>query len=606
MSDALFFGAERAVEDVIEQILHHGSEMLYQNYLAFKCFRLAADNASEMLCAELVMRNPCHDLGELQEDPVELFGRNVEGLIAMRDAGCLLAPHGFLVSEEKETWSLELEPSAPRIDSWARLVVPKRTKNRSLNATPRTASGKERKPSRGTMVPSKNTSMIRGTRAQRNSLSDDAELSTPDVDVTLCMSRAVPLAPVEEQYDAETEMIREQKEYEERMRHLQKMQRLEEQREAARMEAARNMYAKELKGKQVSYDSDGNVILVQSVAPERLPNPNPVTSFRVNTKNTSPKTERRGTGSMTRSQELEEASRRRQKRSSELPQLRRMSAERDSKRETADVVFRRLAINQPSMMEAMNMAPGVQLNEKGKTKKGQNQEQVKRDLKSKGQISRKEYMAMIKEEEKNQDQSKGDDHDSDADEHPQSALEALDRTRPVGKEYPRQPARSSSDAAMPVQRNVNAPLRSVMSDSRLAAPQPAEAPHHPAPPSSLRNGPSLQPAPPPSVHNPRMKSNAVGDRIGPRDRLPNMGMRHPENLRMHPLPNVRGGGRMLRGNEAALKAMQAHAAWARQPQRQEPPHGAEPRRGSGSRTVDYTTSRGEIVDLSGVLIGARS
>lgn len=514
MTDGFFNNAERAAEYVIERILHNGGEMLYHNYLAHKCFHFAAHEwTREQLSTELVLRFMRHDTGE--------------------------AP------DEQDLWDLEPEPVSASVDSWARGVIPKRKKKRSMPPTPRSALTKERKPSRGGGGP-------------RSSLLQDGMID-PDVTLRMSQPRAVPLRIVEEN-DEEADVIREKKEYEERIRNLQQQQLLERKKKEA-LEAARRAQLQiefqRDKHKQVTYDSEGNKILVQNVALERLPNANPVTHFSVNTK------PRRN---MTLTQDIEETSRP-QKRSSGLPPLRRIS---EAKRLPVNPHYQKTATQQPSMVEAMNMAPGVQLHEKGKSKKGESAEQIKKELKKKGQISRQDYMAMFKDKEE------GDNDEDDA-YSGQSILIDLDNTRPsldkamnVQPVHQNEPAGIVSEVSMPA-KAANVP-QSGVSGSRLA-PQSASASVQlqPAPPSTVKQGSPLEPAPPPTVHSSRNKANAVGQRIGARDRLPNMGLRHPSSMRsMRPqsLPQLSGvpsgdagGGRIVRGRSEALKVMQELTGW---------------------------------------------
>lgn len=151
----------------------------------------------------------------------------------------------------------------------------------------------------------------------------------------------------------------------------------EEAEEAARLAQVKD----QMKNKPFTYDSNGDVIWIQPPQVHKLPNANPAPTFTcskeppVHDEKSDRKNGRAGSN---------------QRRGSLSRGPPKQPREKKEKDEGFVDSFRKFASQQPSMIEAMSLAPGVQLSENGATKRGE----VRRTGNRGDPMTRKDYEAM--------------------------------------------------------------------------------------------------------------------------------------------------------------------------------------------------------------------
>lgn len=408
-----FSAAEIAAQSVLEQVLQEGGKLLYDSYIERKSFSFAANAACEVLVGEMKMCFVRHDAGEerlpskrgtpqtpqanakadltrphsteasigstrgpLESTPrpgsapavAERFTPSPTGLAAVdrkreTEEAISGTTEGVLPDEKlapRDGWLLESEPPRSRIDTWARACVPIRKVLRKAehrkSAVPVKRSG-SRASVGSVSVPGSRSPSRFGVHTLAES-SKEAEVQKPT------RNQQIPLVDEREE-DEEEAMLRELKEREARkMRDDQ----VRTERKAAEAEEAKMAQIKDDKKKQYAYDSDGNVILVQPMQVHRLPNPNPAPTF------------------ICKQEE--------QSQEQKLPEKKPARREKGRKRENSVEFkdgFKKFLSQQPSMMEAMMMSAGVELEENHKTKKGEKAKSNKPST-----MSRKEYEEMTK------------------------------------------------------------------------------------------------------------------------------------------------------------------------------------------------------------------
>lgn len=406
-----FSAAETAAQSVLEQVLQEGGKLLYDSYIERKSFSFAATAACEVLIGELKMCFVRHDLGEDQLSKPGTSSRpgtssksdmarphsTEAGLYSARGAliertlrpGSAPATADRFASSQaaapdhqrKETeeadygeanpgclpdsgkmarrdgWLLETEPPRSRIDTWARACVPIRKvfrKDERKNAPPVKRSGS--RASYGSVsIPGSRSPSRFGAHTVA-----ETETSAPKP----IRNQQIPLVDEREE-DEEEAMLRELKEREARkMRDDQ----VRSERKAAEAEEAKMSQVKDDKKKQFAYDSDGNLILVQPPQVHRLPNPNTAPTF------------------VCKQEEVSQEHR--------VPEKKAARREKGRRRENSVEFkdgFKKFLSQQPSMMEAMVMSPGVELEENHRSKKGEKAKSHKPST-----MSRKEYEEMTK------------------------------------------------------------------------------------------------------------------------------------------------------------------------------------------------------------------
>merc|ERR1719428_1839225 len=131
--------------------------------------------------------------------------------------------------------------------------------------------------------------------------------------------------------------------------------------------AEREMKEKEAKrkgemvNKPYTYDTDGNIIWVQPPVPEKLPNPTPALNYKLKGGKDGP-----SHGAAAGAGAVGEEGRARPK-----PKASPKGRNRGQEKQGFTDSFQRLTSQQPPMMEAMQMSPGVVLGERGRQKRGE-------------------------------------------------------------------------------------------------------------------------------------------------------------------------------------------------------------------------------------------
>jgi hypothetical protein len=183
------------------------------------------------------------------------------------------------------------------------------------------------------------------------------------------------------EYDPEETALRDAKEREaKRKREEDSRQRklAPEQDEVVRVAKVKD----ENKNKPFTFDSNGNIIWVQSLHAEKLPNSaNPIPHY-VLSRETVSMEDRSGTGRQV---------------SSSLRSGKVMIKTPKAKTKDIEMAepFKKFNAQQPPMMDVMKMSPGVQLNERGKTKSG---ESADFGDQARAPMSRQQYAAVVKKE----------------------------------------------------------------------------------------------------------------------------------------------------------------------------------------------------------------
>eukprot|EP00930_Biecheleria_cincta_P071847 TRINITY_DN592_c0_g2_i3.p1 TRINITY_DN592_c0_g2~~TRINITY_DN592_c0_g2_i3.p1 ORF type:complete len:677 (-),score=159.95 TRINITY_DN592_c0_g2_i3:66-2096(-) len=297
--------------------------------------------------------------------------------------------HEEQVGGAKAGWVMESEPPRCRIDTWARARVPIRKKL----VRPQTLADVAKDPRRTDRAGSSKRSQSRassGTVSVSGSRSP-SRFGNPTSPVpegaeargiSLPPSKAQQIPIIDEREEDEEEtMLRELKDREARKVRDEQMR--TERKAAAEMEeAARLAQVKDHeKNKQFTYDTDGNIIWVQPLAVNKLPSTNPAPTFTC-------KEEDLG------SSPPQPAANADAKPPAAPARAPRSNAEGRSKKKHATVEFKdgfkKFPSQQPAMMDAMAMAPGVELQERGKSKKNENK------LSANTNMSRKDYDEMLK------------------------------------------------------------------------------------------------------------------------------------------------------------------------------------------------------------------
>jgi len=271
----------------------------------------------------------------------------------------------------------------------------------------------------------------------------------------------------------------------------------EEQEEAARLAQVKD----QMKNKPYTYDSEGNIIWIQPVATERLPNANPSLNFGLKKTEDAKKED---TGS---------------KFAGGVKTPKKSSSKRKGKKEPEFIdSFKKLTSQQPPMMDTMTMAPGVLLSERGRSKKGH-----VLDGKEKGKMARRDYLQMVQNSGAGGNFDMGD-----------GSMTGLDMP---------QSARDADMVAASFDQDGGGPDALGQNDAfNMAIVTSTDWGNNPPPPGEAR---PVQPAPPPAVHNRKMKLDAVGYRRGARDRVPQAGTMGMGPQRPQPPPGATMGHGLL-------------------------------------------------------------
>lgn len=435
-----FFDGEHIAEEVIDAILTAGGNQLYKAYLERKSFPFTVAALSDSLCSELRMCFVRHDDGE----PLE----------------------------EAETWTLEAEPEPNSSDTWARACVPIRKK--MVRRDTSTAEEARKRALKKAFVPNSSPSSKPGA-------GDSGEPTSKQA----LRGQMIPINEEQEE-DEEVAVMREMKEREAKRKRDEEIRLLNKERQEAEQAAQLAQVKDQMKNKPYTYDSEGNIIWIQAVATERLPNASPAVNF-----------------SFKKAAQKDGAEQGNDKTSPKAAQLLRANKKRRKEPEFVDG-FKRLTSQQPSMMDAMAMAPGVQLSERGRSKKGQGNEG--REARK---MTREDYNRLVQ---------KG------------GQFSVQDETSPMFDPG------GALDPNMLAAVFEEDPISAKVGEAETFNLGPLSQPelNGVSPPSEPR--PPRQPAPPPTVHSRKLKRDAVGYRMGARDRVPTSGTPMANPLRMAPPP----------------------------------------------------------------------
>lgn len=325
--------AEEAVAVTIDQILTDGGTLLWQKYLERKAFSFAATAISEALVSRLRMCYVHHDHGE----PLE----------------------GGQLGEE---WQIEEEPATCEVDSWVRMHLPVRR-------------GKAEEASGSLKVPK-----LRRNPASRQKFGSTLQKLPPEF-----QPRVQPLES-EIQVDPEEERMREAKAQEEaRKRDKERMAKESEKTFEEERRKVQQLH-EEMSKRPHTFDTEGNLIWVEELKPDRFPRLVEFSSYAVkkdpNKTTTLGRDEKPvmgGAGAMP----LPE------------PRRRRKDGKRRTKKGEAGPEFTdgfsKLQHGQPPIIETMVLVPGVQVEQLGKLKSGPDSDSRF--------MSRREYVQLVEAED---------------------------------------------------------------------------------------------------------------------------------------------------------------------------------------------------------------
>lgn len=340
--------AEEDVHYAVDAMLTEGGRQLWVKILQRKAYPFAGQTITDNLVSHLKMCFVPHDQGS-----PELVGGEDDG---------------------DERWDIEEEPNANRIDSWARMHL--QTKKREkpvgrLGATQETTSSSRFGAGRKSMrEKGGNNTMKKGDR--RKELASKCEKIVEEVAV-----------------DEEEDRYREMKEREERRRRDEEARKKVVEREAEEAQRKLDALHEEMKVRQFTYDSQGcsprNIIWVDPQNTERYPKVSEMCPWGLKglkerkppeppPDEPAPKASRRKTTT------------KKGKGKKEL-----------SERELAEQMgftdtYTRLPHEQPPIIDTMDVKAGVDLEFQGKQKRGPVIE------KPKDQMSRTEYLSMTQNE----------------------------------------------------------------------------------------------------------------------------------------------------------------------------------------------------------------
>jgi len=255
-------------------------------------------------------------------------------------------------------WELEMRPVSATIDSWARACVPiRRDGDRLKELRPpelREVLPKEAKTS--PMKPAAKQVRTPVSAAMKDLTAGDSFLSR------------ISLLKTEEEIDEEEMVWRDAKDREAKRKKeadaRRSRQKKEEEEEHQKMSKAKD----ELKNKPYTYDSNGNIIWVNPVNEGKLPAYSSQMNYKFSSKGGAPIA-------------VEKPEPRRQKLALK-PKVNNLLVG------MKDDTFQRLAPQQPSMYEAMALAPGVTLEDRGRTRKAEFRE-------PKGAMTRLQYEQLV-------------------------------------------------------------------------------------------------------------------------------------------------------------------------------------------------------------------
>eukprot|EP00931_Biecheleriopsis_adriatica_P075547 TRINITY_DN49388_c0_g1_i1.p1 TRINITY_DN49388_c0_g1~~TRINITY_DN49388_c0_g1_i1.p1 ORF type:complete len:687 (-),score=146.82 TRINITY_DN49388_c0_g1_i1:68-2128(-) len=438
-------------------------------------------------------------------------------------------------------WTLESEPARCRIDTWARACVPIRKKivrHHASLAEDANKSGRRAGSSltkRSASRASVSSASVPGSRSPSR-FGAHGSIGEEGFEAARVAQGKGPIPLADEGEEDEDEaLLREQKDREARKLREDQLRAerkaLEESEDAAKLAQVKD----DKKNKQFTYDTDGNVIWVQPPLVHKLPatNPAPLFSYKqdkeevgpaappVDPKKPANKTPRRAGG----------------------------AAKRKAAPEFKDG-FKKFPSQQPAMIEAMTMTPGVELTERNKSKKADKAPE------SSGTMTRKEYKDMTERGEVNPGPGLPDpvlesraastaglptDGPAKDDEVSQGAVGLA----PVEEE------RALSAAAREISPAPSAPSRlagaPAVNETMKIVRTEMGADLIPHPPSTPR---PVQPAPPSTARRFQSKRDALGFALSTREKVPTtLASRFPNCAAQPPLGATMGHGLLPKENK---------------------------------------------------------
>mmetsp|Transcript_68872 Transcript_68872/g.165318 ORF Transcript_68872/g.165318 Transcript_68872/m.165318 type:complete len:608 (-) Transcript_68872:73-1896(-) len=338
-----FGAAEAAAEEAVQAILEDGAQQLYEVYLQSKSFSFAANATCEVISSDLQLCFVRHDEGE----------------------------------QDSASWQLEDEPPQRPIDTWARCVVPIRKKVTQPKHGATEEVGHKRKAT---------------LRMARLTSSASSHFSTARIGPTMMAAtgagdgspdlkgngrpQVIPLVETKE-VDEEEAALREMKERELRRQREEEARIAKKAQEEADEASKLAQVYDQTKNKPFTFDSDGNLIWVQPFNIEKLPVTHPAPSVAVK-KDPGAEDGHRA------------AAKRRGMHQQGSPRKNSAPRGQRKKEESMQESFKKFEqwSQQPKMVDAMSLAPGVILKERGKQKAG--------DMGASGRtMSRKEYKDLV-------------------------------------------------------------------------------------------------------------------------------------------------------------------------------------------------------------------
>lgn len=307
-----------------------------------------------------------------------------------RPLGCENEPANFRghdeqVARAKAGWFMESEPPRCRIDTWARACVPIRKKlvrSQTLadGAEDPRRSGRAGSSKRSQSRASNGSVSVSGSRSPSrfgNQTATVPEGAEARLNSSPSKAQQIPIIDEREEDEEET-LLRELKDRE--LRKVRDEQVRTERKAAVEMEeAAKLAQVKDHeKNKQFTYDTDGNIIWVQPLAVNKLPSTNTAPTFACKEEDLGSSPLQPGA-----SADAKQAA---------APTKSARSGQRTKKRQASMEFkdgFKKFPSQQPAMMDAMAMAPGVELQERGKAKRNEEKASANSNM------SRKDYDEML-------------------------------------------------------------------------------------------------------------------------------------------------------------------------------------------------------------------
>merc|ERR550514_195301 len=164
---------------------------------------------------------------------------------------CTFVPHEEKVKEGglDDCWEMEMEPEANPIDSWARMYVP--TRRRLVRGM---SDGSAAAGAAATSVDARSTGQAKAKATPKKQPQGARGPDTSEEALKGRQTKISEIFPV----DNEEDMLRDFKAAEEKKRQAEELKKLEAQHE-------------EMRRRQFTYDSDGNVVWVEQPNVDRLP-----------------------------------------------------------------------------------------------------------------------------------------------------------------------------------------------------------------------------------------------------------------------------------------------------------------------------------------------